>query len=144
MLGNPWKLRKVVLPQHTDHAGVMWHGTYLNWLEEARIDALSKVGISYGALSKEGYEMPVVSLTINYFKPILHGNEVFLDSWLMERKGARWPWKTNFSNLEGDKMAQANVDLVFIKRSSSGLRVVKQIPKIFIEAFSRLQTPSNL
>ena len=30
-LGIPWKLSKLVLPQHTDHAGVMWHGTYVNW-----------------------------------------------------------------------------------------------------------------
>ena len=25
---RPWRLRKRVLPQHTDHAGVMWHGAY--------------------------------------------------------------------------------------------------------------------
>ena len=42
-----WKLEKIVLPLHADHAGVMWHGTYFNWLEESRINALSEVGISY-------------------------------------------------------------------------------------------------
>ena len=26
-----WKIEKIVLPQHADHAGVMWHGTYFNW-----------------------------------------------------------------------------------------------------------------
>ena len=41
------RLIKCVLPQHTDHAGVMWHGVYLNWLEEARIEALSQVGLTY-------------------------------------------------------------------------------------------------
>ena len=25
-----WKIEKIVLPQHADHAGVMWHGTYFN------------------------------------------------------------------------------------------------------------------
>ena len=44
----------------------MWHGAYLNWLEEARIEALSEVGCSYQELSAEGYELPVVSLSINY------------------------------------------------------------------------------
>ena len=42
-----WKIEKIVLPQHADHAGVMWHGTYFNWLEESRINALLEVGISY-------------------------------------------------------------------------------------------------
>ena len=26
-------LTKRVLPQHTDYAGVMWHGAYVQWLE---------------------------------------------------------------------------------------------------------------
>ena len=34
-----WLLERRVLPQHTDHAGVMWHGAYLAWLEEARVEA---------------------------------------------------------------------------------------------------------
>ena len=65
---NPWTLDKNVLPQHTDHAGVMWHGSYISWLEEARIEALESAGLSYSDLSKEGFEMPVVSLKINYMK----------------------------------------------------------------------------
>ena len=48
-----WKIEKIVLPQHADHAGVMWHGTYFNWLEESRINALSEVGISYFELIKK-------------------------------------------------------------------------------------------
>ena len=29
-----YTLTKRVLPQHTDYAGVMWHGAYVQWLEE--------------------------------------------------------------------------------------------------------------
>ena len=49
-----WRLRKRVLPQHTDHAGVMWHGAYVAWLEEARVEALSAAGLSYSVMSGEG------------------------------------------------------------------------------------------
>ena len=42
-----WKIEKIVLPQHADHAGVMWHGKYFNWLEESRINALSEVCLLY-------------------------------------------------------------------------------------------------
>ena len=59
---NYWVLKKETLPQHTDHAGVMWHGYYFNWLEEARIDAFSKAGIRYTDLINNGYEMPVVNI----------------------------------------------------------------------------------
>ena len=65
LAGSPWRLYKHVLPQHTDHAGVMWHGAYLSWLEEARVDALAQVGLPYKDLSAKGFELPVVSLNIN-------------------------------------------------------------------------------
>ena len=45
--GYPWVLQRRVLPQHTDHAGVMWHGAYLAWLEEARVE-LVLVDLSAG------------------------------------------------------------------------------------------------
>ena len=30
-----YTLTKRVLPHHTDYAGVMWHGAYVQWREEA-------------------------------------------------------------------------------------------------------------
>ena len=46
LMSKIWEIEKLVLPQHSDHAGVMWHGTYFDWLEEGRINALSKAGIN--------------------------------------------------------------------------------------------------
>ena len=63
---TPWRLQKRVLPQHTDHAGVMWHGAYVAWLEEARVEALVAAGLTYVEMTALGVEMPVVSLKINY------------------------------------------------------------------------------
>ena len=33
-----------VQPHHTDYAGVVWHGTYLTWMEEARVECLRSIG----------------------------------------------------------------------------------------------------
>ena len=70
---NRWILTKTVLPQHTDHAGVLWHGSYLNFLEEGRIDALDKIGHSYSKLSEKGFEIPVVSIQLRYKISFIHG-----------------------------------------------------------------------
>ena len=80
IINRDWKLTKTVLPQHTDHAGVMWHGSYLNFLEEGRIDALKKVGITYSELSEEGFEFPVISLNIKYKISFIHGETFILKS----------------------------------------------------------------
>ncbi len=55
----PWRVQKRVLPQHTDHAGVMWHGAYVAWLEEARVEALVAAGLTYADMTALGVEMPV-------------------------------------------------------------------------------------
>ncbi|AAP99404.1 MULTISPECIES: acyl-CoA thioesterase [Prochlorococcus] len=143
MAGNseikPWVLRKTVLPQNADHAGVMWHGSYLMWLEEARINALSKVGLAYSDLSNQGFEMPVVDLQIKYMRSLLHGEEVLLKSWIFQGKGPRWRWKTDFFNNSGEIAALANVDLVLIQRDNSGDRLLREGPEQLSKALRDLQ-----
>ncbi len=134
-----WILNKRVLPQDTDHAGVMWHGAYLNWLEEARIDALLKVGISYADLSSEGYEMPVVDLRIKYIQSLNHGENVVLKSWMLPRKGVRSQWKTSFLMRNGECAAEALVVLVLLERIKSNVRVLRTTPDHIAKAFYDLE-----
>ena len=68
-----WKIQKIGLPQNADHAGVMWHGTYFNWLEESRINALLEVGISYFELTKKGFDLPLIDTSIKYKCPLFLG-----------------------------------------------------------------------
>ena len=133
-----WILNKTVLPQDTDHAGVMWHGSYLNWLEEARVDALSKIGLSYADLSLTGYELPVVELTIKYISPLHHGNKVLLKSLALPKKGLKLPWKTMFFKEGGILAAEAMVYLVLVRRSESNISLVRNSPEYLLNAFSKL------
>jgi hypothetical protein len=54
----------------------MWHGAYVAWLEEARVEALAKAGVAYSELSARGLELPVVSLAIDYRRALLHGDAI--------------------------------------------------------------------
>ncbi len=139
---NPWKLNKCVLPQHTDHAGVMWHGAYLSWLEEARIEALDQVGLPYKELSDQGFEMPVVGLKINYIRALLHGETVLLESHSLPRRLARWPWITKFLR-DGDLVAEANVDLVLVRRVGKEHHLIRNIPNKISTYLLKLQFGPN-
>ena len=88
---RPWQIERAVLPQHTDHAGVMWHGSYLAWLEEARVDALRRAGLAYSDLSERGLELPVISLKIDYRQALLHGESVRVESWVLPQQGVKLP-----------------------------------------------------
>ncbi|RZO51564.1 MAG: acyl-CoA thioesterase [Prochlorococcus sp. MED-G132] len=136
---QPWKLRKRVLPQHTDHAGVMWHGAYLAWLEEARVEALAQVGLPYERISAAGLEMPVVRLEIHYRRALRHGEVVELESWSLPCDGVRWPWLTVFASEAGDRVADAQVDLVLLNVMGSRRRVLRQPPEPLASALRQLQ-----
>ncbi len=123
-----WKLTKIVLPQYTDHAGVMWHGSYFNFLEEARIDALNKVGISYSELSKKGFEIPLISAKIMYKMSFKHGEKILLISQFKLVKKIRLNCKTFFLKLNGDIGAEAIVEMVFVRKRNDSIKLVRQLP----------------
>ncbi len=125
------------MPQHTDHAGVLWHGYYLNWLEEARIDALSKVGIKYIDLIKDGYEMPVVSIEIKYKSPILHGEEILIESEFLINESPRIKINSNFIGRNNIITTSSSIDLVLINKEN--FSIVRKKPKFFLEALNKLK-----
>ena len=127
-INNHWKLIKTVLPQHTDHAGVMWHGSYLNFLEEGRIDALDKVGLSYSKLSKKGFEIPVVSIQIRYKISFTHGEKVLLMSQFKLKNKIRLTCKTMFLKSNGDIGAEAKIELVVVRKINDSIKLVRELP----------------
>ena len=130
----PWALEKRVLPQHTDYAGVMWHGAYVNWLEEARVEALDAAGLRYAEMTASHIDMPVVSLKIEYRRALRHGDRIRLESVFGERAGVRWPWHSRFL-MGGRLMAEAWIDLVMLHRG----RVLRHPPEPMAAALKKLR-----
>ena len=129
LVDTSWKLLKTVLPQHTDHAGVMWHGSYLNFLEEGRIDALNKVGISYSELSKQGFEIPVISIEIKYKMSFIHGEKFLLMSQFKLENKIRLNCKTLFLKSNGDIGAEAKIGLVVVRKRNESIKLVRELPE---------------
>lgn len=139
-----WPLRRRVLPQHTDHAGVMWHGAYLGFLEEARVEALAAVGLNYSDLSARGLELPVVALSIQYRQALLHGEALELWSTIQPRRGLRLPWHSVFINGAGELAAEARVELVLVQLPAMGAtpgprRLLRRLPEDLEWALERLE-----
>jgi len=131
---TPWRLQKRVLPQHTDHAGVMWHGSYVAWLEEARVEALVAAGLTYAEMTTLGVEMPVVSLNIHYRHALCHGDMVVLESISSLPVGVSWPWRCQML-CNGQLMADASVELVMVTAG----RVLRRPPAQLQALMNRLR-----
>lgn len=134
-----WRLARRVLPQHTDHAGVMWHGAYLAWLEEARVEALHAAGLAYADLSAQGLELPVVTLQIHYKQALLHGQDVEVRSWALPRSGLKLPWLSRFHTASGTLAAEAHVELVPVQMNGGQRRALRHLPAELQAALARLE-----
>jgi acyl-CoA thioester hydrolase len=67
---GPWFLYPVtVFPQHTDYGGVVWHGSYIGWMEAARVECFREAaGMDFGAFVQAGIDLPVVEMALRYHR----------------------------------------------------------------------------
>jgi acyl-CoA thioester hydrolase len=79
-------------PHHTDYAGVVWHGSYIAWMEEARIECFRSLGMDYADMVAMGCELPVVDLSIRYHRPVRMGMPVVIKTRITSMKGVRINW----------------------------------------------------
>jgi acyl-CoA thioester hydrolase len=80
-----------VYSHHTDYAGVVWHGRYIQWLEEARIEFLQSRGIDFSKLVEMGCNLPVIDLAIRYHQPLRMGMKAIVKTRLTALEGVRLP-----------------------------------------------------
>ena len=131
-----WKIEKLVLPQHSDHAGVMWHGTYFDWLEEGRINALSKAGINYVDLTKNGFELPLIDTSIKYKAPLFLGDAITIETIFQISKSPKIKIHSKFINKSKKVLTKAEVNLVLINKKS--FSIIRKRPDFISKAFLKL------
>ena len=131
-----WKINKLVLPQHSDHAGVMWHGTYFNWLEEGRINALLKAGINYVDLTKNGFELPLIDTSIKYISPLFLGDNITIETIFKISKSPKIKIHSKFMNNSKKVLTIAEVNLVLINKNS--FSIIRKRPDFISQAFLKL------
>jgi acyl-CoA thioester hydrolase len=136
MLADYWFDYPVrVHPHQTDYAGVVWHGSYVVWLEEARVEYFRSLGVEYADLLTAGCELPVVDLSIRYHRAITMGAEVIVKACLCEVRGVRINWDYRIESSEGLHVT-ARVTLVAIDRHKS--KIMRQLPPIIQDALTKI------
>ena len=105
--------------QDTDAGGVVYHGSYVNFMERARTEWLRDVcGYSNGALMKEfGAVFVVRSMKVDYLKPAL------LDDMLMVTAQVRDIGRSRVTLVQtvhrgGEVLTEAEVHLVCVSLAS--------------------------
>ena len=64
----------------TDSYGVVWHGSYLRWLEMGRVALCEDFGYKMSELDKQNIVLPVTEININYKSSAKFEDEIIVET----------------------------------------------------------------
>ena len=108
----------IAQPNHTDYSGVVWHGNYIAWMEEARVEYLRSLGVNFADLVAFGCDLPVVELEIRYHKSIRMGEQAMVKAYLHPFSSIKLNWDYRIESIDGERLfVTAKVTLVTVDRN---------------------------
>jgi acyl-CoA thioester hydrolase len=123
-------------PHHTDYAGIVWHGTYLTWMEEARVEYLHSIGVEFADLVALGCDLPVVELSLRYHLPVHLGVSAIVKTRLVEAKGVRINWDYEIQSYDGEELyVTGKVVLVGVDREKG--KIMRKLPPVVQKALMK-------
>lgn len=126
-----------VQPHHTDYAGIAWHGSYIAWMEEARVECLRSIGIEFAELVALGCDLPVVELSVRYHRQIQLGRAAIVRTCMANLSGVRIPWDYQIQSPDGQELyVTARVTLVAVDREKG--KIMRRLPPAIEHALARL------
>lgn len=116
---------EVEVPFHdVDLAGVVWHGHYMKYLENARWVVMDRIGFGLEAMLASGFIWPVIGLEVKYIRAARYGERLRVQASLVE-----WDAKLVLNYLlldatEGTRIARAQTTQVAVQRETGTLQLV--------------------
>ena len=95
-------MKKRVNFNEADIMGVVWHGNYPKYFEEASAELGRKCGLSYRAYYEAKIQAPIVQLHVDYHKPLVLDQEFMVEASYIWSEGARL--HTEFVVYRNDKV----------------------------------------
>ena len=118
----------------TDAYGVVWHGSYLRWLEKGRVLFCEDLGLNLVDLSKQNIVLPVTSMNIKYKASAKLNDDISVSTKIVKRTPLSVTFLQTVNDAEtGRLFVQAEVDIVAI--SNSG-KLYRRLPEVLDNAFS--------
>lgn len=115
----------VQVPFHdVDLAGVVWHGHYIKYLENARWAVMDRIGFGLEAMMRSGFLWPVVGLEVKYVRAARYGDRLRVQASLIE-----WDAKLVLNYLitdakDGVRVGRAQTVQVAVEHETGTLQLV--------------------
>jgi len=72
-----------------DSMGIVWHGSYAKYFEDAREEFGKKYNLGYLRIFGEGFYAPLVNLDFSYKKPLAYGDKAIVEVYYKPTEAAK-------------------------------------------------------
>tara|TARA_R110002072_G_scaffold302060_2_gene483594 strand:- start:16451 stop:16879 length:429 start_codon:yes stop_codon:yes gene_type:complete len=116
----------------TDAMGVVWHGNYLKFFEDAREKFGNDYGLQYLDVFEQGFYTPIVKSDINHKASVYYGQKVLVKATLEYHQASKIVFTYVVTNLETNQIAATgSTTQVFLGVNDNLLALIK--PPFIIE-----------
>ena len=83
----------------TDQMKIIHHGSYIHWMEEARVDVMEQIGFGYERMESMGVFCPVLGADLRYRSMVRFGDRVLIECRIAEYTGLQLTMLYRMTNL---------------------------------------------
>ncbi|MFA4830299.1 MAG: acyl-CoA thioesterase [Thermodesulfovibrionales bacterium] len=112
------ELRRRASFSEVDVMGVVWHGRYSTYFEEAAAEIGRRCGLSYRDFYEAELRAPIVEFHINYYKPLFLDEEFTIRGALIWNEGSRMNTEYYLLKQDGSLAASGYTVQLFIDPNS--------------------------
>lgn len=116
----------------TDKMGITHHSNYIRWMEEARVDFLEQIDLSYASLEEKGIISPVLAVDCRYQRSTTFSDEIAVDVKVKEFKGVKLILEYSMKNAADDSVVlTGTTEHCFLNEKSRPIYMKKEYPEIY-------------
>jgi acyl-CoA thioester hydrolase len=120
-----------------DPLGIVWHGHYVRYFEDAREDFGKTYGVSYLDFYRNSLAVPIVSIQCDYKKPLRYGDTIIVETVYVNTAAAKLNFNYQvFDAQVGTQIALGSSSQVFVDAKTFELQLT--MPPFF-EAWRKKQ-----
>ncbi len=114
----------------TDRMGIIHHANYIKWMEEARIEFMDSIGLTYRDMEDMGITSPVVSVNVEYKKQVEFGDKVEIRISVAKYDGAVLELEYEIYNITKDELCTVAQSRHCFLHDDRLVSLKKELPKL--------------
>lgn len=120
----------------TDAYGVVWHGSYLRWLEMGRVDWCEAKGHTLIELEEMNIVLPVVNLNVRYKASAKLNDNLIIETSVTKFNGLSVTFHQVIKSADTLKtFIEADVEVVAISKDSG--KLYRKMPSVLADIFNK-------